>query len=287
MKLDTNLIFDIGAHQGEDTIYYLLKGFRVVAVEANPELAALLHQKLAPAVQSGQLTIVDKILANSSFEKRPFYRNSAMSLWGTTHEAMVKRNETIWDGGVSEKIELDTISLVDLMNLFGAPYYLKVDIEGDDLMCVQQLSEVPPQERPHYISIESEKVNWQALLDEFKTFENLGYDAFQVVGQHKVDQQQIPMPPREGRILPDHFKLEKDATGLFGRDLPPQEWITLQQAVAKYRWIFLQYFLNGDHGILNSWKEGRARHEIRQFWDKILGFEVGWYDTHARRKDIT
>jgi hypothetical protein len=31
----TELIYDIGMHEGEDSKFYLLKGFRVVAVEAD------------------------------------------------------------------------------------------------------------------------------------------------------------------------------------------------------------------------------------------------------------
>ena len=31
-----NLIFDIGFHKGEDTLFYLLKGYRVIAVDADP-----------------------------------------------------------------------------------------------------------------------------------------------------------------------------------------------------------------------------------------------------------
>ena len=34
-----NLIYDVGAHLGEDSQHYLAKGFKVVAVEANPDLA--------------------------------------------------------------------------------------------------------------------------------------------------------------------------------------------------------------------------------------------------------
>ena len=32
----SDLIYDVGFHQGEDTAYYLKKGFRVVAFEAHP-----------------------------------------------------------------------------------------------------------------------------------------------------------------------------------------------------------------------------------------------------------
>lgn len=34
-----DLIFDIGANNGDDTAFYLKKGFRVVAIEADPALA--------------------------------------------------------------------------------------------------------------------------------------------------------------------------------------------------------------------------------------------------------
>jgi hypothetical protein len=37
--MDGNLIYDFGMHDGADTDYYLRKGFRVVAVEADPLLA--------------------------------------------------------------------------------------------------------------------------------------------------------------------------------------------------------------------------------------------------------
>lgn len=36
-----DLIFDIGMHNGDDSDYYLKKGFRVIAIEANPTLCAL------------------------------------------------------------------------------------------------------------------------------------------------------------------------------------------------------------------------------------------------------
>ena len=35
-----DLIYDVGMHQGEDTDYYLKKGFRVIAFEAEPNLVA-------------------------------------------------------------------------------------------------------------------------------------------------------------------------------------------------------------------------------------------------------
>jgi hypothetical protein len=38
-QITYDLIFDIGAHRGEDTEYYLRRGFRVVAVECEPSIS--------------------------------------------------------------------------------------------------------------------------------------------------------------------------------------------------------------------------------------------------------
>jgi hypothetical protein len=54
-----NLVYDVGMHEGEDTAYYLKKGFHVVAFEANPELIARNKRRFAPEMVSGRLVIVE------------------------------------------------------------------------------------------------------------------------------------------------------------------------------------------------------------------------------------
>jgi hypothetical protein len=39
MTKHADLIYDVGFHHGEDTAFYLKKGFRVAAFEAHPRLA--------------------------------------------------------------------------------------------------------------------------------------------------------------------------------------------------------------------------------------------------------
>ena len=36
--MNNNLIFDFGFHNGDDSDFYLRKGYNIVAIEANPEL---------------------------------------------------------------------------------------------------------------------------------------------------------------------------------------------------------------------------------------------------------
>ena len=57
------LIYDFGMHKGEDTEYYLKKGFEVVSFEANPELAAHCRERFAEEIAAGRLTIVEGAVA--------------------------------------------------------------------------------------------------------------------------------------------------------------------------------------------------------------------------------
>jgi hypothetical protein len=49
--LQPDLIYDVGFHVGEDTEFYLKKGYRVLAVEANPELCARGQMRFADAIR--------------------------------------------------------------------------------------------------------------------------------------------------------------------------------------------------------------------------------------------
>jgi 16S rRNA A1518/A1519 N6-dimethyltransferase RsmA/KsgA/DIM1 with predicted DNA glycosylase/AP lyase activity len=44
---NNKLIYDVGAHQGEDTDFYLKKGFAVVAIEAVPEFCKSLEKRFS------------------------------------------------------------------------------------------------------------------------------------------------------------------------------------------------------------------------------------------------
>src|SRR5262249_35778675 len=168
------LIFDVGAHRGEDTERYLSKGFSVVAVEASPTLAELLKRKFAG---NGRVEVIHAAIAAAAGDIT-FYE-CENSVWGTTHQTMKCRNELL--GAASTPITVPAMRFDELLRRYGVPHYLKVDIEGSDTLCLEALANF--QERPKYISMESSKTDWKELLKEFSLFRALGYDSFQVVDQ--------------------------------------------------------------------------------------------------------
>jgi len=266
LGMDERLIFDVGMYRGEDTAFYLKKGFRVVAIEADPELCTLTGERFSADLASGQLTIVNKAVSNSSGSVT-LYKNTSYGTWNTIRRDWAQRNREL--GTDSIPVEVEAVTLCDLLETFGTPYYLKIDVEGMDLTALETIAGL--RERPKYASIESDKTSFAGLRREFELFKQLGYDSFKIVPQHKVFRQKPPHPAREGRYI--DFAFEDGATGLFGEEAPGS-WLSADDALEAYRPIFLRYALTGDDSFVkNRYLRVMLRH---------LGFRAGWYDTHAR-----
>ena len=269
--MDSDLIYDFGMHDGRDTAFYLAKGFRVIAVEAIPKLCAQASEVFADQVRTGALTIINRAVADTPGPVT-FYTNP-QTVWGTVHQSWAERNAALgWpsDGTIT----VDGVLPSDLFASYGIPYYAKVDIEGSDRLCLEAL--LGFDDRPQYISVESEKVSFQALKREFDLLERLGYNRFKVVPQHKVPAQRPPQPALEGKLVQHVFR-EGDS-GLFGEEAPGR-WLSRSQAVALYRVIFTRYRLVGDR--ISGSKALSAR-IVRSGFRQVIG-PAGWYDTHATR----
>jgi FkbM family methyltransferase len=71
-ELDPKLIYDVGMHNGDDTAYYLLRGFRVVAIEPNPELVATAANRFRREIEAGYPKILNVGIAADEGEL-PFW----------------------------------------------------------------------------------------------------------------------------------------------------------------------------------------------------------------------
>lgn len=263
--MNAQLIYDVGAHLGEDTDFYLRKGFKVVAIDANPVLVRRLRERFRSSLSDGNLFVVEAAIAENAGAV-DFYVNQSRSVWGTIRPEWAERNEFL--GGSSTLVKVSAITFSEVLSKYGVPYYLKIDIEGADLLCLEGLVDKP--DKPRFVSIESEKRSWTALLHEFDMFKRLGYTKFKIVDQTQVTRQKPPNPAAEGRYVEHSFEL--GSTGLFGRELP-EDWLTARQAIRRYRFIFLRYRLFGDFGGL------RILFRVPGF--RKIFKPAPWYDTHA------
>ena len=200
------LIYDIGMHTGEDTQYYLAKGFRVVAVEANPALVSLASQVFASAISTGDLQIVAAGVGKSA-GRLPFYVNAHYSEWSSFDKRIGSRN------GCKEIIDVPVMTMAELVARHGDAFYIKMDIEGYDQIALESLAQT--QCRPKYISVEN------GLPHMLETLFNMGYRAFKFVNQQPLPGSKSPRPAREGADI--DFTFPVGSSGPFGEDTPG-EW---------------------------------------------------------------
>jgi FkbM family methyltransferase len=283
-----DLIYDIGMHKGEDSEFYLRKGFRVVAVEADPDLVRHCRNRLRRFIDQGQLIIVEGAIVDVDSTETGrtaiFYKNDTQSIWGTVSPDWAECNERY--GTVSRTIEVGTIDLRRVLQQHGVPHYMKVDIEGVDMVCVNALKRF--RNRPNYISIESDRTDFAAIKREIDTLVELGYDSFQAVEQSTIPRSQSPpYPAREGDCL-DH-RFEDGSSGLFGLELTG-DWQSYRKILRRYRRIRLGYHLEAVGGIAARWRF-RGAHRLHLFLYRLsrhlTSAEVGgWHDTHARHSSV-
>jgi FkbM family methyltransferase len=165
----------------------LRKGFRVVAFEADPELIGCCRERLKEFLENGQLTIVEGAIVDPDSMRAGertvrFYKNSDVTVWGTVNADWAERNARL--GTSSNGIEVDAINFADAIREHGVPYFMKIDVEGCDTVCIGALSGFA--ERPAYISIESDKTSFANIEHEIDLFSKLGYTSFQAVEQSKI-----------------------------------------------------------------------------------------------------
>jgi FkbM family methyltransferase len=214
---DIPLIMDIGMNNGRDSFFYLQKGFRVVAVEANPLLVEKNCQELADYITSGQL-IIEPVGLGQHEGHFTFYLNLDNDHWSSFNKDWGTRYGTRY-----QEMTIKCIQPQLLFQKYGMPYYLKIDIEGSDIDVVRALHDFS--DRPRYISIEENQTYYFAELWA------VGCRTFKLVDQSKLASASCPNPPLEGKYVEASF--DGTTSGPFGNEAPG-EWMSLDHVLEKY-----------------------------------------------------
>lgn len=271
MQYRDNLIIDVGMHTGQDTAYYLSKGFDVVAIEANPELARQGRSKFNGAIASGRLQILEVGIAQLSGEAE-FYISKRKSVWSSFDKANATK-----EGGGCTPVRVNCVQFVDVLREHGVPHYLKVDIEGNDRLCLQALESTC---LPRFVSVE---MSHDGGDDDINLLSDLGYTRFKCVRQNDLS---VIAPGQLRAYLESRRRASEQ--GLFGRALRAAR--NLQARLNRPReggWVFPRG-ASGPFGddLSGTWHDAGSAVEIRQSIhraDKMLtGAGLGdWFDIHA------
>ena len=270
------LVFDVGMHMGEDTEFYLSRGCRVIGVEGNPELLPVLRKKFSSELERGQLHIVDKAISHTPGKVR-FAINFDKTVWGSIVPRFIKRGKCL--GGEIKYIDAEAILFDDVLREYGTPYYLKIDIEGMDMACVEALHRM--RERPRYLSLESAVTSAIAEVEDgFSELAHLwvlGYRHFKYVDQAALAKIAGTLLQSEGP--PIRYTYYKESSGPFGEE-SPGEWLEIDAALKQMRRLIRYqnaFGLEGRHSRKLFSKAGRR---LRRYLKRLPSHS--WYDLHAR-----
>ena len=130
---DSRTIFDLGMNNGEDTAFYLRRGFNVVALEANPALCESARRRFRKEISDGRLNLLNVAIADKPGHAK-FYVNLQNDHWSSLDADWARRDSTTF-----KEITVECVTLASLFTDFGVPYYMKIDVEGADQSVLEQL----------------------------------------------------------------------------------------------------------------------------------------------------
>ena len=270
--MDADLIYDVGMHQGDDTAAYLEAGYRVVAIEADPTLVAAARDRFAEPLADGRLTLLDCAIGPEN-DRRPFWISS-----NSEYSSFSRQNASKW-GTTCHPIEVRTRRFEDVLEEYGIPYYLKVDIEHADHYCLEAL---PSSDLPAFLSFEKDR------LHDLLLARDLGYSRFKLIDQETFRQLIHPPEPLAApktlwqRLARRLGRLRRAVTGA----PPPEADVDLPAAP-------LGDYAYGSSGPFGEKTDGpwRSMEAVALTW---LSFDLGhtgatdpayedWFDVHCAR----
>jgi FkbM family methyltransferase len=216
------LIYDVGMHNGDDTAYYLAKGAKVVAIEANAALCDAAAQRFAVEIADGRLTLL-----NVAVGDRDGFAEFYIEHGNGVRSSLLGR-----PGKASVTVRVRRLSAI--FGEHGLPDFAKIDVEHVDHLVVEELRQSG--KLPAQVSVEAHRID---VVDQLI---GAGYRSFRLVNCARVARRFASQTitringERVVHAFPHH------SSGPFGEDLP-EPWYS--GPTARTLWLRRREFFGG------------------------------------------
>jgi FkbM family methyltransferase len=139
-----DLIFDVGANRGSKTDIFLRLGARVVAIDPDEANGELLKQRfLNYRVWKKPIVVVEKAVSDNEgietiwIDTPGSAKNSLSRKWVETLRKDNGRFDQAFEFSGERRVE--TVTLENLIDTYGLPFFIKVDVEGYEAKVIRGL----------------------------------------------------------------------------------------------------------------------------------------------------
>jgi FkbM family methyltransferase len=165
------LIFDIGANTGNFTQEFLsvYLDSSMILIEANDDLIPILKEKF---LGNQNIVILNYLMSSINNQHINFYISDTNTISTASHDWMnlSRFSDTYrWN----KVIKKETINLDRLIEIYGKPNLIKIDVEGYELEVIKGLSS-----KQSEICFEWTEEGYANLQQIAKYLQNLGYNNF-------------------------------------------------------------------------------------------------------------
>lgn len=275
-----DLIYDVGMHNGDDTAFYLHQGFRVIAIDANPQAVDAAKRRFRSEVASERLKILNFGIAETA-GRETFWICEGVSAWSSFYQKTASR-----EGKKHYAIEVETRPFSDILDEHGVPFYLKIDIEGKDPLCIRDLVGRP---LPSFISVEdkNEHLSEMEVPLILSLLHGAGYCRFKLISQYDFTPElHSDIAAFSKRLLNSaaNGRLRVPGLSRVAKRLTYQDWL-----LRKHRYEFPREssgpWGEGTPGKWLSFEQAKVVHEKarkRNFKTPGVATFSFWCDWHAR-----
>ncbi|MEP7007366.1 MAG: FkbM family methyltransferase [Sphingomonas bacterium] len=219
MTIEPPLAFDVGLNNGDDSDYYLKKGYRVIGIDANPSMCHLCKYRFKREVELGLMTVLNFGVSDHK-SRGQFSINVEKPAISTFEPRRFDHEE--WAPKKWEVIDVDILPISAIVQEYGLPELMKIDVEFYDHLVLSDLRAHGM--IPDYITSE---VHERACFDQIV---EMGYGRFRLMPGNTVADRFGAAEIIRLNGTRTHHSFSLDASGPFGDDFP-DEWMRADEAL--------------------------------------------------------